>query len=107
MKITFSPIADDHDTVLTVSGDIITIDGLSYDLSSIPEGGEARDEDPASPFEGMIRRVNGQITCTVRARFDAATAAPQESTDWADYTFEVKFGTVPDPIRRRTEEPAA
>jgi hypothetical protein len=106
MKITLSPIPCARDTVLTVSGQTLTIDGVPFDLTAIPDGAEATDEDPASPFIGVIRRVAGQIVCTVRYAYDATTADQMQSTDWADYTFDVKFGTVPDPMRRKAPEPA-
>ena len=74
MNITLSPIATDRDSVVTVSGDTLTIDGVPYDLSVIPEGAEATDEDSDSPFIGPIRRLSGHIVCTVMYRYDMTTA---------------------------------
>lgn len=107
MQITISPFAANHDTRLAVDGDILTIDGTPCDLSAIPEGGEATDSATDSLFEGVIRRINGQIICKVRCAYDMVTALSDQSTDWADYAFEVVSGPVPDPIRRKPiEEPA-
>lgn len=106
MKITLSPVASDHDTSLFVDGDTLILNGQLLDLSAVPEGGEATDDAPDSPFEGVIRRVDGQIICNVRCAYDIVTALPSQSTDWADYTFTVAFGPVPDPIQRKPiEEP--
>jgi hypothetical protein len=105
MIITLSPVSPAPATVATVSGDILTIDGVPYDLSVIPEGAEATDDDADSPFIGPIRRVGGQIVCTIVYGYDMATAEPVQSTDLADYTFEVASGPVPDPIRRKPSEP--
>ena len=80
MKIQLSPQASNHETKISVKGDILTYDGVVYDLSVIPEGGEVQGELPAL---GVIRRVNGIIeiellykynssNCTYAQRYPAA-----------------------------------
>jgi hypothetical protein len=93
MKLILSPIASDHTTRVSVNGLVLTIDDQSIDLSVIPKGGEAEPEDD-SPFVGIVTRDKA----TIRYHYDSALAEPNQSTDWADYTFEIESGQVPMPI---------
>jgi len=108
MKITISPIAGlpgQPETELTIVGDVITIDSTAYDLSSVPEGGEATPAgDP--PFVGSITRISGEIVCTVNCFYDAATADPVQPADPAHWTVTVASGPVVLPVIR-IEEPQA
>jgi len=68
MQITLSPcrgLPGQPETALSVAGDTLSVDGVAYDLSPVPEGGLA---DPVGehPFVGAITRENGEIRCTVR-----------------------------------------
>lgn len=98
MEIILSPIADNRDTTVSVSGLVVTVDGTPYDLSVIPVGGDA---DPAEgePFIGKMTRES----VTVLYRYNSATAEPNQSTDIADYTFNVTDGPVPNPIVQKPE----
>jgi hypothetical protein len=93
MKIILSPIASDHTTSVSIDGLVLTIDGTAIDLSVIPEGGQAEPDDD-SPFVGIVTRDKA----TIRYHYDSVLAEPNQSTDWADYTFEVESGEVPSPI---------
>jgi hypothetical protein len=97
MKIILSPIASNRTTTVSVDGLTITIDGEAIDLSVIPEGGYAEpDED--SPFIGNVTREE----VTVRYHYESLKALPDQSKDWADYTFDVTSGPVPCPIQWRS-----
>jgi len=96
MKIILSPIASNYTTQVSVSGLIITIDGTPIDLSVIPEGGLA-EPDENSPFIGNVTRDE----VTVRYHYESSKAVPDQSKDFADYTFEVTEGEVPCPIKWR------
>ena len=93
MKIILSPIASDHTTTVSVNGLILTIDGQEIDLSVIPEGGVAEPDDD-SPFIGSVTRD----AVTIRYHYESSKAEPYQSTNWDDYTFEMKSGEVPCPI---------
>ena len=83
MKITLSPQAGlpgQSEMTISVAGDTITIDGKPYDVSPVPEGGEATAED--SPFVGKITRVGGVIHCTVRVRLGDTAADDQPDSPW-------------------------
>lgn len=99
MKIILSPInsaADDEPPA--ISGDTITYRGETYDLSQLPDGGEVEAE---LPFVGPIRRTDGSVHATLQYRYSTTTAYPVQSTDIADYTFDVVEGECPDPIQRK------
>ena len=93
MKIILSPLASTHTTLVSINGLNVIVDGTEYDLSIIPEGGTAEaDED--SPFTGTVTREQ----VTVKYHYDMFKAEPNQSTDWADYTFSIESGEVPCPI---------
>ena len=93
MKIILSPLADTYTTSVSINGLIVTVDGTDYDLSIIPEGGQAEaDED--SPFTGTVTREQ----VTVKYHYDMFKAEEDQSTDWNDYTFDIESGEVPSPI---------
>ena len=97
MKITLSPIASNRTTTVSVDGLKLTIDGQGIDLSVIPEGGVA-EADENSPFIGNVTRDE----VTIRYHYESIKAVPDQSKDWADYTFEITSGEVPCPIKWRT-----
>ena len=106
MHLTLSPqfgLPDQPETTIHVAGDIITIDGTPYDLSPVPEGGEATAED--SPFVGKITRVGGIIHCTVLAQLGDTAADDQPDSPWVIENAEgdIKIPAVRKPIEEVTE----
>ena len=93
MIFILSPIASNKTTTVSISGLTLTIDGTDYDLSAIPEGGQAEASED-SPFIGTVTRDK----VTVKYHYDMPKAEENQSADWADYTFEVVQGEVPCPI---------
>ena len=101
MKLTLSPTAGlpgQAETTIHVAGDIITIDGTPYDLSPVPEGGEATAED--TPFIGKITRVDGTVHCTVLTHLDGTAADHQPDSPWV---IDSASGAVTIPAIRRSE----
>lgn len=92
MKIVLSPIASDHTTQVSVNGLIINVDGTNYDLSVIPEGGQA---EGAEPFVGIVTRNK----VTIQYHYNSFAAEDDQSKDWSDYTFNNPQGKVPSPIK--------
>ena len=87
MHITLSPtrgLPGQPETTLTVSGDTITMDGAAYDLSAVPEGGEATPQGEDHPFEGKITRQGGTIHCAVRVTLgdDTEPVQPTVPAHW-------------------------
>jgi hypothetical protein len=96
MKIILSPIASSYTTTVSVDGLKLTIDGQEIDLSVIPEGGVA-EPDENSPFIGNVTRDE----VTIQYHYESMKAVPDQSKDWADYTFDITSGEVPCPIKWR------
>ena len=99
MHLTLSPqvgLPGQPETTIHVAGDVITIDGTPYDLSPVPEGGEATAE--GSPFVGKITRVEGVIHATVLARLGDTAADDQPDSPWI---IEGASGAVGIPALRR------
>ena len=108
MRITLSPYASlpnqEADTPPSVSGEVLSYRGQSYDLSQLPEGATVEAE---SPFCRTISRINGVVHVKLEYIYDSLTAEDDQSHDWADFTFEVTDGQCPDPIvYKPVEEPA-
>ncbi|MGD9861695.1 MAG: hypothetical protein AB7S99_00635 [Pseudodonghicola sp.] len=104
MKITLSLFAmpGHPEAQISIAGDAITVDGVTYDLSSVPEGGEAS-PDGEHPFVGTITRSDGEIVCTVRCLYDDMTAELHQPADPAHWTVTVASGPVVLPIIRKEE----
>lgn len=66
MRFMFSPQRSDAALLLTVSGETISINGLTYDLSVITEGATLPASATDCPFlSGDISRDNGELTLTL------------------------------------------
>ena len=103
MKITLSPtrgLPGQAETEISVSGDVITVDGTPYDLSAVPEGGEATPQGHTHPFVGKITRQVGVIACTVRVMLDD-TAKGHQPVDPALWTIIATDGPVTIPTLRK------
>ena len=98
MKIILSPVSGNKTTTVSISGLTVTVDGTEYDLSIIPEGGQAEASED-SPFIGTVTRES----VTIRYEYDSSKADPNQSANWDDYTFDVVEGEVPCPIRWKPE----
>lgn len=97
MKLILSPIASDYTTQVSVKGLVITVDGTDYDLSVIPEGGQA---DGEAPFIGTVKRDE----VTIQYHYNSLAAVHDQSKDWDDYTFINPQGEVPSPIKWKETE---
>lgn len=97
MRVILSPVASNKTTSVSITGFVITIDGIQYDLSAIPEGGQAEASED-SPFIGILTRDQA----TVRYEYESQAAEPNQSTDWGDYTFDTTEGEALYPIVWKT-----
>lgn len=91
MKINLSPIASIYTTTVSLSGLILTIDGIDHDLSVIPIGGEAEGEEP---FIGKVTRD----ACTIQYHYDSALAESNQGTECPVLDTDLPFV---DPIKWR------
>ena len=105
MQLTISPVAGlpgQPETTAAVSGDVLTVDGTPYDLSSVPEGGEATPEGD-HPFVGAITRTAGEIHAEIRWTYgdDAARFQPVDPLHWFAV---IDDGPVPSPVVKEITE---
>ena len=62
MLIKFSPQRRNDNLTLSKQGDLLTINGVSYDFSPIPDGGTLPKEAIDCEFVcGDVERINGEI----------------------------------------------
>lgn len=104
MHLILSPmrgLPGQSETTVTVAGDNITVDGVAYDLSPVPEGGLAEPEGE-HPFVGAITRQRGMIHATVHVAL-GDTAAPYQPADPAHWILEGAEGVVELPALRRMD----
>ena len=90
-------------TTLSVLGDVLTADGVAYDLSAVPEGGRATAAPGDHPFVGTMTRVDGTIHATI-AVILGDEAAPDQPVDSAHWTVNVTSGPVAIPVGRIAKE---
>lgn len=98
-RINHIPQSSDHDTQISVSGNILTIDGQAIDFRPLGEGEQC---DTDLPLVGKARRVGGVIEVGVLLKYSTQTAESIQSVNPADYIVEVATGPVPDVIRRKS-----
>jgi hypothetical protein len=104
MHLTLSPVRGlpgQAETTLAVAGDVLTADGIAFDLSSVPEGGQALPQGEDHPFIGPITRDGG----TIRARLRVVLGDDAEADQPTDPQFWViaeANGAVDLPVMRRS-----
>ncbi|WP_291732353.1 hypothetical protein [Leisingera sp. F5] len=102
MKVTCICVAGlprQSETSASVNGDVITVDGVPFDLSEVPDGGFADPEGENHPFIGRIERINGGLHVRLRWFYSGAAAEPDQPA--VPPVFMVIIGAVPDPIIRK------
>lgn len=87
---------------VSVSGDVLTVNGEPLDLAAIPEGGSA-EATGEHPFAGPITRTGGVLTVPLVVRYDTTTAEPDQPADPAHWTVTVNDGNLPDRVVRKPE----
>lgn len=67
MLIKLSPIRSDKTLTIEKTGDILTVNGESFDFSPIPEGGLLpQDAVTSDVILSDVERIDGEITLTAR-----------------------------------------
>lgn len=66
MILTFSPVRMDDPLVIARAGDVLTVNGVAFDFSGIPEGGSLQAEEFDCPFlTGDVTRTGGTLHLTL------------------------------------------
>ena len=90
------------DTPPTISGELLTYRGESYDLSQLPNGAEVEAE---TPFTDKIKRsADGELSVSLQYFYTTQTAEANQSMNINDYIFDVIDGVCPCPIKRKAIE---
>lgn len=101
MKLTIIPMAGvpgSVDPSASVHGDILTFNGVSFDLSEVGEGDLAYPTGDHPFAAGVpITRKSGLLHATVMWIYNTTTAAPDQPTS----VIEGADGPVTDPVRRK------
>ena len=97
MKIRLSPVLMNEELSASVSGDVITLNGVSLDFSPLPEGGRL----PAAAILnqwvlGDVERVGGEICLTLI--LPHGSRAPFETRFPAAYDVPMTVGDGPVPL---------
>lgn len=103
MDLTLTPqmgLPGQPETSLSVMGDVLTVDDIAYDFSSVPEGGEAQPEE-AHPFAGPITRQGGVLRALVVVRLGPDAADDQPDSPW---TVTATGGPVTIPAARKSPQ---
>lgn len=89
MRIKLSPVRRDETIAVSLTGDVLTINGQPFDFTQLPEGAtlpaEAIDSEH---FAGPVERIDGELHLTLRLPHgpnpSQAVAFPQPITVTAD-----------------------
>ncbi|MCA2011160.1 hypothetical protein LCM17_06680 [Cereibacter sphaeroides] len=103
MQLTLSPIRGlpgQAETILAISGDLLTCNGVAYDLSAVPEGGKAFPVGEDHPFIGAIRRVDGEIVVSLAVILGDDALPDQPDSPWR---LSLGSGSVIIPALRKVE----
>ncbi|PWE29675.1 hypothetical protein C4N9_08000 [Pararhodobacter marinus] len=106
MQLTLSPIRGlpgSATTTIAVERERLIVDGQSYDLSPVPEGGEAIADGDGHPFIAPITRRDGEIHATLRVTLGDDAAPEQPGTAWH---VNATDGAVTIPATRHSSEVA-
>ena len=78
MKISFTPVRSDLQFEASVSGDVLTIDGESFDFGPLPEGATLPKDDVGCPWlSSDVERIDGETCLTLMLPHGAN--APEET----------------------------
>ena len=108
MHLTLTPqmaLPGAPETAISVAGDVITIDGVAFDLGAIPEGGEGWHEGD-SPFVGPIIRTDSIVRCRVIVQL-SGTAEDNQPSDPAHWIIDHADGPVTIPSLRNSSHQEA
>lgn len=99
MKIKLSPVCVSGKKTaptITLNGLTLTVDNTTIDLSVIPEGGQAE------VFENeYLTNTVTRKEVTIKYPYSTDIYEPQQSTNPADYEFEILSGKIPCPLVRK------
>jgi len=108
MHIKLSPVRLDETLEVLKEGDVLTVNGIPFDFSLLPEGATL----PAEAIEsehlvGPVERINGELHLTLRLPHGAN---PSKAVAFPEPIYVTEDGPIPlpfDPEPEVIEEPVA
>lgn len=94
MKIILHIQASNRTSTVSVNGLVVTVNGIDYDLSQIPKGGQAEAVE-GTPFVGIVTREQASIIY----QYESSKALPDQTQTLDDLTFDIVSGEIPCPIQ--------
>ena len=108
MHIKLSPVRLDETLEVLREGDILTVNGIPFDFTQLPEGATLPEEAIESDwFIGPVSRVNGELHLTLRLPHGPN---PTQEVAFPDPVHVTEDGPIPlpfDPGQEVVEEPVA
>lgn len=95
MIIKLNPVSGIKDTTISLNGLILTIDGIDYDLSVIPDGGQAN-----APIDSPVSGIVTREEVTITYEYDQSTSELNQPAIGLDLMWDTDTVFV-DPIVRR------
>ena len=109
MILTFIPQWGRGKASYHVAGDVLTINGTTFDLSAVPEGGEGLAQiEPGEDhvFIGPVRRIDGVIHATLICWIGDDAEQDQPDAPWTiDAEGDVEIPYIRKPVIEEPEEP--
>lgn len=103
MHITLSPVRLDETLEVLREGDVLTVNGIPFDFTQLPEGATLpREAIESDWFVGPVERINGELHLTLRLPHGAnpsqAVAFPAPLTVLGDGPIPLPFDPKPEVI---------
>ena len=93
MKLTLnlSPVRNDEETTASINGTVLSLNGMDYDLSELPDGATAQ-----HPVLGAVKRSGSEYECTIR--LGHGPNAPHETRFPTPIVLENHYGPIELPL---------
>lgn len=102
MHITLSPVRLNETLAASLTGDVLTLNGIAFDFSPLPDGATLPAEAVASDWiTGPVSRIDGELHLTLRLPHgpnpSLAVAFPEPVTVTQDGPILLPFDPPPEP----------
>lgn len=89
--LNLDPVGDAPETIASIAGTVLTVNGTDYDLTKLPDGATA-----SHPVLGTVKRSGSEYECTIR--LGHGPNAPHETRFPAPIVLENHNGPIELPL---------